>query len=112
MWQGAKAQLCSLPACIHIVTGKSGLTQGSLNRQAKAGLYKNKLYNLITAILQSATPAETTQFLQKHSFLWEKYFASIKDANYEKTKIYNKNESSAFDVALIKHLSSKDATAI
>jgi hypothetical protein len=43
--------------------------------------------------------------------VWD-YFTSVRSANYANTKIYNKNESSAYDVALISQLSKKNENVI
>jgi hypothetical protein len=83
-----------------------------LNRQDKAGVYRNKLYQLIMAVLASAHPQEITRFLQENHELWGKYFLSIRNANYANTKAYNMNESSGFDVAIIQQLAKKQPAVI
>jgi len=44
--------------------------------------------------------------------LWEEYFSVLKAANYSNTKVYNKNESSAFDLSLISQLGKKNEAVI
>lgn len=83
-----------------------------MNRQKKGGIFKNKLYNLIAAIIGRASAEEAGQFLEAHAGVWDDYFSSLKAANYSNTKVYNKNESSAFDLSLINQLGKKNSTVL
>lgn len=80
--------------------------------QPSAGMCKNKIYTLINGIISRSSEADTKAFLQEHPDIYDQYFTILKAANYSNTRVYNKNEGSAFDVSLIAKLTRKEEGAL
>ena len=62
-----------------------------LNAQKKAGIYRNKLHNLIISLVDLASAEDIEVFLTSNKGYFETYFTSLKSANYDQTKVYNKH---------------------
>jgi hypothetical protein len=67
------------------------IIEDCFNGEEHSGIFKNKLYQLIVTILSKAPNQDVALFLEKNGNLYERYFKSIKSANYSNTKVYNKN---------------------
>lgn len=59
-------------------------------------------------MISKSSEEDIARFLSEHDNLWESHFTCVRAANYSNTKVYNKNESSAYDVSLISQLSKKN----
>lgn len=86
--------------------------QDCFDRQEQMGIYKNKLYQLIIIIINKVANQQITTFLQSNSDFYDKYFKSIKAANYSNTKQYNRNQISGYDISIIHQFSKKNDEVI
>lgn len=66
----------------------------------------------MTGLISRAEGSQVKQFLESHPEIYEQYFTTIKNANYANTKVYNKNQTAAFDLSLISKLTQKEESAL
>lgn len=97
---------------LHPSSCTTNITKDCFDRQQQTGIYKNKLYQLIIVILSKTTNQETAVFLDNNVDFYDKYFKSIKNANYSNTKVYNKNQASGYDISIIHQFSKKNENVL